>query len=482
MKTTVLWVLLLPALFLSVPSANAEEPTSAEALKQAYEARAALANKPVTDFERRYLEELEKLAKGAQGAGQLEKLLAIQKEMKEFRSGPAATLNQFPAVAKLRGIFDSRLPALEAKAVKGRSLALQLYIDGVGKLVTELTTAGKIDVAVEMNELKQKLTIELASLQTSGRSELGTAPVAVSDASSMFVAEVQTIPGLSGKSGRLRSAGTFTTGEVVIPPEAEKIDDFVRVYAYDRSWVGIREDGSAFIKYIRPIKRTVHIVEERSVDRISRGHDGWIVNRRDEFWRICEPDNVFDAPKTPDGIVGCHCAGIAFRADGMMETGGSQFAPNRKIPPPEGFFDGVVGACSGALTMLAVDPGGTLRGWQIDVGQPISFDGVSGVVEIESGRSHAIVRKGDGSIETFAIHNHANAWDPSMVVPADLGGTVARVRAGGQTSAIQRTDGSWLAWGPNPTVNDAVKSAGLAIDLDVYGQSNGYAIWIEPVE
>ena len=67
-----------------------------------------------------------------------------------------------------------------------------------------------------------------------------------------------------------------------------------------------------------------------------------------------------------------------------------------------------------------------------------------------------------------------------MIVPADLGGEVARIRAGGQTSAIQRTDGTWFAWGPNTQVNEAINGAGVAIDLDVFGLGNrGYAIWID---
>ncbi|MEM6916197.1 MAG: hypothetical protein AAF491_06475, partial [Verrucomicrobiota bacterium] len=380
MKTRVFPLFLVLLLF-GVPfELESSELASVEILKRSYEESAALANKPVADFQRRYLEELEKLAKEAQAAGRLEELLVIQTETKEFRVGPAENLDQFPGLTKLRGIYDSSLPALKAKAVEGQAQALQKYLNGISGLVAAWTSEGKIDEAVELNKLKQKLTVELATLRDSGGQDSLTNATAEADPPTMFASEVTTIPGLNGKSGRLRSVGAFSIGEEVIPPEAEEIDDFVRVYAYDRSWVGIREDGSAFIKYIRPIKLTVHTTELRNVERISRSHDGWIMTKRNEFWRIADPVKVYDTPKEPHGLIGGHCAGLAFRSDGMAATGGAGYGPDNKLPPPEGFFEGVVGACSGAVTIIAVDPGGTLRGWEIDTGQPYSFDGISGVV------------------------------------------------------------------------------------------------------
>jgi hypothetical protein len=461
--------------------AEGSEP-SLDQLKQAYEESREAAMQPVLDFQSRYTEELQKLADKAQMSGKLEEMLAVKEEIAGYQSGPISNLNQFPEVAKLREIYETNLAPLEAVAIEGNTVALQEYLTGVTTLVAQLTSAGKIDEALAANEVKQSLTAELAALQ----SAVSLPPVAPADSSgsnSIFVSEIETIPGLRGKAGRLRSVGTLRDGEVVLPEEVLEMDDFVKVYVFMSCWVAIRENGTAFIKYIRPNVLTIHTAEERSLEMISRGHDSWVMNSRNDFWRTSEPNSVVDLKKKPDGIIGSHCAGLAYWKDGSVVTWGSQFAANRQTPPPADFFQGAIGAGSGGSTMIAVDQGGTLRGWDIHTGSPIAFDGVSGVIELESGRGHVVTRKADGTVETFPTRTNAMEWDSAtMTVPADLGGVPARVRAGGHSSAIQRTDGTWFAWGPNPDLNEAVKSAGIAIDLDIYGVSgDGFVIWIEPV-
>lgn len=460
----------------------AEEQGSLEKLENAYQEMLAKAEAPVFGFQQRYEEELKKLAVEAQKAGKLDEMLAIKKEISDFRERPPSNLNPFPDVANLRRIYDANLVKLRTEAAKESNSALQKYIGAVSEIVSELTSSGDIDGAVQVNALKQSLIAQLASRQPGTIQPQPLSP-AQSPPNTVFVGDVDTIPGLQGKSGRLRSFGKFTIGEEILPPEAADIDDFVKVYAYDRSWVGLRENGSVFIKYIRPNVLTVHTSEVRSIEKISRGHDGWIVDRGDQFWRVADPVKALDLVDTPAGILGCHCAGLAYQSDGSFVTTGATFGPGKRVPPPEDFFEGIIGAGSGANTMIAIDPGGTLRGWETDPGQETTFEGITGVMEFEAGRDHAVIRRADGTIQTFSISSRISGWDPSMDVPSDLGGIVARIRAGGNASAIQRTDGTWLSWGPNTDLNNAVRAAGVAIDLDLFGSgSGGYAIWIEPVE
>ncbi|MEM7601669.1 MAG: hypothetical protein AAF357_09665, partial [Verrucomicrobiota bacterium] len=457
---------------------------SLEDSKVTYLQSVAEAKRPVLEFQQRYVEELDNLAKQAQLAGQLEEMLAIKEEIEGFKSGPGSNLAGYPAAAKLRGIYDSNLGPLEATAKEKISAALKQHIAEVSGLVSSLTSAGNIDEAMAANKVKQSLVVELASLESVDSTSVNETSTTTASASE-FVADVQTVPALRGKAGRLRAFGNMRFGGKVLPEELQEIDDFVRVYAYHTGWIGIRGDGKAVTTYIKQKDLSIQIFEERSPQIISRGHDGWIVNRRNEFWRAVEPERAtIDLKSEPAGILGCHCAGLAYWFDGEAVVWGSQFAPDKKIPPPEGFFRDVIGAGSGNSTMIAIDEGGTLRGWDIVAGEPVTFEGISNVVELESGKGHAIVRKSDGELVTFPTRPDLEDWDRnSMSVPIDFGGVAARIRAGGQTSAIQRTDGTWFAWGPSNSLNETINSIGVAIDLDVFSSnSESYAIWIEPVE
>lgn len=467
--------------------AGPSDPALAQ-LKQSYESSLADSREPISDFQKRYIEELEKLSARAQSGGNLEEMMAIKEELSGFESGPGSSLAQYPGVAKLRGIYDTNIALLESEAARNHEKALNQYIAGVAKVVSALTSAGKIEEALAVNEIKSALSEELASLKSVGTDLSGGVALenslTPSNTATSFVRDVELIPAVEGKSGRLRSFGSLRFGKEVLPEEIREVDDFVKVYAYHICWIGVRENGEVFIHYIAPNAQTIHSMEDSSIELISRGHDGWVVNRRNEFWRAAEPERVVDLKRKPDGILGSHCGGLAYWSDGSSITSGSQFTSSKRIPPPEDFLEDMIGAGSGESTMIAIDSNGTPRGWNLDNGEPVVFEGISGIVEFEVGKGHAVARMADGSIDTFSTGGKAVDWDVStMSFPADFEGVPAKVRAGGHASAIQRANGAWVAWGPNAALNKAVSSASVAVDLDLYGTAtDGYAIWIESVD
>ena len=77
------------------------------------------------------------------------------------------------------------------------------------------------------------------------------------------------------------------------------------------------------------------------------------------------------------------------------------------------------------------------------------------------------------------------SWLPSVMrVPPDLG-PIIRVASFGSINAVQRPDGSWLAWGDdgNRGLLDQINSIGPALDLEAFRvtfSTGAKMIWIEP--
>lgn len=108
------------------------------------------------------------------------------------------------------------------------------------------------------------------------------------------------------------------------------------------------------------------------------------------------------------------------------------------------------------------------------------------LVQVAAGAKHLIGLYEDGSVVTWCHKTSwMQSWLPSVMrVPPDLG-PIIRVASFGSINAVQRPDGSWLAWGDdgNRGLIDQINSIGPALDLEAFRvtfSTGAKMIWIEP--
>ena len=227
-------------------------------------------------------------------------------------------------------------------------------------------------------------------------------------------------------------------------------------------------------------KNAYDYIDDAVIRLVGRGYDPWTVGEANELRRENENVTFPFENENPDGITGSHTGGIAWWKDGTISTGGSAFPDGRFGKPPPEFFKGAKMAQGCSQGLFAVTGGGNVLGWDLREKKLSQFPDLTGIVEMEAGHQHGVFRSADGSV---AVRDFRGTKGHERAFPPDELPIAVSVRAGHHMSAIRKLDGTWLAWGPNPALVDAVKKAGKATDLDIVGNSDkGYVIWIEPVD
>ena len=95
--------------------------------------------KPEAEFEAMYLKHLGNLENETRVAGDLEKLLKVKEEIKDFRDSKKRDYSDYPKLQKLRGIYESKIAEIRVKVFKEQRKMLESYLEKLAVLKKEKT-------------------------------------------------------------------------------------------------------------------------------------------------------------------------------------------------------------------------------------------------------------------------------------------------------------------------------------------------------
>jgi hypothetical protein len=110
------------------------------------------ARKPIMDAEASYRSKLEKFQKTAQDAGNLKSVLAAKQAITELDAGRPPVGSDDPEVTAIQKAYVAQRQKAEAETAKALAKVDQDYLVSLRKLVVELTKAGQIDQAQEVQK------------------------------------------------------------------------------------------------------------------------------------------------------------------------------------------------------------------------------------------------------------------------------------------------------------------------------------------
>ncbi|MEM7144141.1 MAG: protein kinase [Verrucomicrobiota bacterium] len=280
---------------------------------------------------------------------------------------------------------------------------------------------------------------------------------------------------IRSKGGRLRGYGVADSGLPLSIERAAAYDDIVKIDSRSgAAWIALRSNGD--IVSPKP--------NEQDLTGIRSFHAGgpWALFVKDDgtVW-----NNQFDQ-RAPDDLQAAVEAaagnrhGAALNSDGSVFVFGTRHEGGNIVSLPPITLTDIVDIAVSGECVAAVDSSGNVHLWDKNF-ELVTLEGKD-IVEIESGLHHFVARTRLGEVLEWSGADPAKARPTPD--PADLGQAIA-VRAGGGTSAAQRTDGTWLAWGREGyRIPDAINNLGPAIDIAFHCSNNsrGFVLWIEPSE
>ncbi|MEM8953373.1 MAG: protein kinase [Verrucomicrobiota bacterium] len=280
---------------------------------------------------------------------------------------------------------------------------------------------------------------------------------------------------IRSQGGRLRAYGVADKGLPISLERAGDFDDFIKLDARATgTWLALRRNGDL----VSPNANEQDFTEVRSFHAV--GPWALIVKGDGTVWK-----NQFDQIAA-DEITEATKAGAGNRHGAVLNSDGSVFVFGNRHEgsdivslPPIPLTD-IVDIAVGVDCVAVVDTNGNVHLWNEDF-DLVTLEGED-VVEIEAGLHHFVARTRLGKVLEWV------GTDPLKTrpepIPADLGQVIA-VRAGGGTSAAQRPDGTWTAWGREGfNIPDTINNLGPAIDIAFHcaNNSRGFVFWIEPLE
>ena len=425
-----------------------------------------------TDMREKYTKALDQAMASATAAGNLDAALAIKNERAALDGGEDILMNPpDPAggadLTKLRAIFQREWDKIAEEEGGHLFKARSALAEKLEVLEKDLTRDNRLEDAVAVRAIRT---------QVEDAAEKLGAVLAPDPAKAVTLAILQK---MREDGGRLRISGMIAPS---IPAACEGFDDlptdFVEVHAFRTAWIGIRKNGMSVVMGLNAEKTEQRLEKGWRLDLVARGYDAWcyegkkIVHRLVN-WEIDRPSKL----ASPVAIAAGHANCVLFNARGGTEYHGGNNA--QVITPGKALLESVKTVVSSKNAFLVIDEAKRGQLWNMRSGSVIASPllDTNFILDSEGGQDHVILLDHHHGVQVIDIDGA-----PSSVtrVPDDLG-DVIRVKAGGEASAVQRTDGTWKAWGESKFVNTETSRVGLATDLDIYyGEGADYVIWIEP--
>jgi len=125
--------------------------TTLSAMETAYAAAVAKIEQPQQDLLGKYREGLRSLAERKRAAGDLEGVIAVNREIESADKRDKRNLDAHPDLKRLREIYETNLARLKSDAAGEHARLIDAYRTRLAATVESLTREGKIDEAVAVN-------------------------------------------------------------------------------------------------------------------------------------------------------------------------------------------------------------------------------------------------------------------------------------------------------------------------------------------
>jgi len=137
-------------------------------LQSSYEQSLAFVAEPLAELNRRYTEELEKLKKQYQVAGDLKSALLVDSELEEYSEDVERDFRTAAGLKRLRTIYDVNQTRL-VQSLRDRQMDIhRKSIQKFGQLSLEFTKAGDLPAAVKCKEIKESIEKSLSEKKLEG--------------------------------------------------------------------------------------------------------------------------------------------------------------------------------------------------------------------------------------------------------------------------------------------------------------------------
>lgn len=204
---------------------------------------------PFEELNQLYRSQLEKLEEAVQREGNLDRLVAVQKELKTFSSEGTGEAKDFPQLKKLQDIYRDESAKRKEAATKQQKPLIEDYLKKLNALETQLTKEGQVKDALEVRKEKETAAESIAKLAIAGEVSDGGISPRASD----------------GGEGKLAGFGMGDYSDPLSGGTARSYKDMVAVKLWEpkgqrNGWVGLRANGSVVTHLDRrasPTKDTI---------------------------------------------------------------------------------------------------------------------------------------------------------------------------------------------------------------------------------
>lgn len=450
------------------------QEVSLATLKERFAEQRSLLEKPIADLNQLYEVQLTALREKVKSAGDLEKILIVDKEIKGFHSGETAGEDTFPEIERLRTIYGAELKKRRGEIATALPPFLSRYLEQLDALSKELTRQDRLEEALAVRE-ETKSIQQLLTEASAGLAGAPTAPAAVMDRA----------------SGRLTALG-FGKMPTPLGDSGSRIRDAVSIKYWERStfsagWVTLRANGSvATDENDRVSKPGDNII---AVDCSAAGilmvrDNGTLDTSLCQFQppaeRVAEFTGIVDVTLGHAESPGQESA-VALKSDGSLLWWGP--ATENVQGPPSDARNAIASVVSGRGVFTAIKKNGELVSWKFTAGSDGSVklpeEAARGrFSQLAMSEQHTIALKTNGEVLCWG-----NNSEGQTNVPADLGKCTEVRVLHNVLSLARKEDGTWATWGR--TFGDMQKRLNGASKMtQVVGRlfppgDYAYAIWIE---
>ena len=425
--------------------------------------------KPVNELNKLYGTQLGKLEEEVKKEGDLDKLVAVQTELKSFANSGPRNVESFPRLTKLQEIYRTELGKRKEAASKQLATLLKSYLTRLGELEKHHTQNNRVEEALKVREEAERT--KLAIEQTSA--------AAPKDSASR--------PSRSGQvanaEGKLMGAGIGSYADPLAAGTARGYDDFVSVKLWEpkdqkSGWVALRANGSV----VTHLDRRASPSKDNIRDFACSENGGIVMVRDDGTLNLDQcsfapPEDLTDkltgivsvSIGSDSGVKGDEAV-VAVREDGTMVWWGPGAEKPGVQGPPDDAREGVLKVEGGLGFFHALKQDGSVVVWKFVSGGdgrqnlPADVENQK-FTQLAASDNHTLGLTRDGAVVAWGRNDNGQCN-----VPVDLGqcNKVRVIR--NVVSAARRLDGTWVAWGKDyggvlAKINDGGKYHDVASKL-----------------
>lgn len=478
-------ILFAAAIFLVFPSfclSQNESPITLDSLRLEYHQKLQKYYAPIKGLNTLYEGQLKKLKAAVSAEGDLDKVMAVQKELKSFAEEKPVKAEGFSQLTKIQNIYHNELVKRERVLNKLIVSENNAYLKKLAELGNYLTRVSKLNQALKVREEVvgiqaelRKLSISENNVANTGRPILGL--------------------GKTKKGGALVGFGTGSMSDPLESGTAGSYKDFIQIKCWEQDgsadgWVALRAKGTLVThKDRRASGSSEHIVD------FACSKAGGILMLRDDGtinFELCDfnpPEKIAEqltnvvgiAMGSPDGLDTDEAA-IAVLESGELIWWGPGTEKTGAHSPPEEAQTDVSSVVGGHRSFAVIKKNGTLICWNFfsgrdnNVAVPDEYRKLK-FKQVAMAEGHTIGLTTDGRVIAWGANR-----DGQCNVPGDLGNCTEVRAILNSVSVARKADGKWVAWGRDyGGVRDKINK--IERFQDVAGKLYppfkwSYAVWI----